>query len=187
MPTCPNCGEPTKKTAAKETPTKMPIHKKKVSPLRAAIGNFIFACFVFLALFSFFDNTGKESNPKPTPPEKERTQAERAADRARKTEECKKDLQCWANRHDSRAIMAAEKMIERMAKHDVRWTDGFMESKFSKLRWANLKDGALTITYIGDKIQFQNGFGAWTNYIYFVDYDTINEKVVDIRLREGRL
>lgn len=60
-----------------------------------------------------------------------------------------------------------------------------LESKFSHFRWKNQGKGVMT--FIGDEIQLQNGFGAWQNYAYECDYDPSSEQVLDVRAREGRL
>ncbi len=72
-----------------------------------------------------------------------------------------------------------------MAKHDVKWTDGTFEMKFSRFRWKNQSAGV--ITYVGDKAEFQNGFGAFSPVIYECDMASDNKTVLDVRVREGRL
>lgn len=114
----------------------------------------------------------------------EKQKIERERQRAEYNEKCKTDLNCWADKHSLKAIYAADKTIERMAKYQFEWTDGVLEPKISRYRWLNIKN--LTVTYLGDKIKMQNGFGAWQNMIYEIDYDPVNEKVLDIRLRNGR-
>jgi hypothetical protein len=43
------------------------------------------------------------------------------------------------------------------------------------------------ITFVDDRIKFQNGFGAWIRSIYEFDYDTRLARVVDVRARQGQL
>lgn len=43
------------------------------------------------------------------------------------------------------------------------------------------------ITYFGDRIQFQNGFGAWQYQTYQCDYDPLSDKILDVRIYPGRL
>jgi len=58
-------------------------------------------------------------------------------------------------------------------------------AKFSRYKWT---DGSHeVITAIGDKIQFQNGFGAMQNHIYFCDIDINTREVVNIRVVAGRI
>ena len=39
----------------------------------------------------------------------------------------------------------------------------------------------------GDKLKFQNGFGAWANVIYMCVYDMKNKEVVRVGAEAGRL
>lgn len=55
----------------------------------------------------------------------------------------------------------------------------------SHFRWLDEKAG--TLTYIGDKIQFQNGFGAWQTHIYECDYNPATESALSVSARPGRL
>lgn len=99
--------------------------------------------------------------------------------------QCEIDLKCWAERHSAAATVRCDDAVERLAKYSHKWTDGFLEPKFSHFRWRERDKG--TVTYIGDKIQFQNGFGALQNHIYECDFDPRLERVVDARARPGRL
>ena len=103
---------------------------------------------------------------------------------------CQQDLQCWGNKHSIRATFVCKPYIEKLAKYDFEWTDGWLDSKFSHFRWKNRKEGA--ITFLGDKIKLQNGFGAWQSYVYECDYLPNKDKnengtVLDIRVREGKI
>ncbi|EIC20853.1 hypothetical protein Thi970DRAFT_04520 [Thiorhodovibrio frisius] len=116
----------------------------------------------------------------------EEAQRLRAAAEARaEAEACKKDLQCWGDKHTVMAGFRCDNHVERLAKYAFEWTDGFLEPKFSRFRWKSKESGV--ITYIGDKIRFQNGFGAWQNYVYECDLDPISEVVHDVRASPGRL
>lgn len=99
--------------------------------------------------------------------------------------ECVKDLSCWADHHHIEATIRCEKYVERLAKYSHQWTDKWHETKFSHFRWKNSKKG--TVTYIGDKIRFQNGFGAWQNSVYECDFDPASKQVLDVRAKHGRL
>ena len=67
------------------------------------------------------------------------------------------------------------------------WTDGWLEKKFSHYRWRDQEAGILT--YIGDKIRFQNGFGAWQNHVYECDVTIPGSRpfVLEVRAQPGRL
>jgi hypothetical protein len=75
--------------------------------------------------------------------------------------------------------------VQRHAKFTHEWTDSTLEPKFGRYRWADQSHG--TITYIGDKVRFQNGFGAWQNMTYECDVDTNSDQVIAVRVHEGRL
>ena len=93
------------------------------------------------------------------------------------------DLQCLGNKGIVAAGIYCPKEIERLAKFNVRWTDGAFEPKFSRFKWRDKKLGV--ITYIGDKAQFQNGFGAYHPIIY--ECDMTDKYVLGVRVKEGRL
>lgn len=184
---CPFCGDPLGNIHEITQET----HKnpeKKIGKFRQAVGSTIFACFVCLAFWAFFIADKKETpNSKPLQV-KHLTTVEikqHEEEKRQKEEECKRTLNCWADRHDLHAITKAERLIERSAKYSFEWTDGFLEPKLSNYKWKDKNN--LIITYIGDKIKFQNGFGAWQNMIYFIDYDTLNDVVVDLKIEPGRL
>lgn len=97
----------------------------------------------------------------------------------------KGDLQCLGNQGISAASVYCPREVEKLAKHSVKWTDGTFESKFSRFRWRDPIRGE--ITYIGDKAEFQNGFGAFTPVIYECDMAADGQKILDVRVQEGRI
>jgi hypothetical protein len=116
--------------------------------------------------------------------EEERESIERR-ERILAKEDCKKDLQCWGDKHLSTAAVWCDDQIERLAKYDFKWTDGWLESKFNRFRWYD--QDSLIITFIGDKLQFQNGYGAWEYHIYECDFNTKIDAVLGVRVKPGRL
>jgi hypothetical protein len=96
-----------------------------------------------------------------------------------------KKLDALADKFIIRATVYCKRDIEKLSSYNSRWTDGFFETKFSKVRWLDIKKGV--ISYMGDKIEFQNVFGAYQNYIYECDFDTTSQKVLDTRAYPGRL
>ncbi|MGY0793227.1 hypothetical protein ACW7BJ_27995 [Azospirillum argentinense] len=108
-----------------------------------------------------------------------------AAAKAEEEKKCRTDLKCWGEKSVLSATFACRPLIERMAKHDFQWTDSWSEPKFSHYRWKDKANGI--VTHIGDKIKLQNGFGAWTHYVYECDFNPITERVLDIRAKPGRL
>ncbi len=99
--------------------------------------------------------------------------------------ECKRELSCWGEKASTVAMFTGPRFIERMARYDYEWTDGFLDVKFSHYRWKDIENGIVTV--IGDKIKFQNGFGAWSNMIYECDVNPATETVLDVRMSEGRI
>lgn len=98
---------------------------------------------------------------------------------------CKLDLQCWGDKHDILAASHCQNDIEKLANYTFRWTDGALEPKFSQFRWHNKEDGS--ITYIGNKIEFQNGFGAYQPYIYECIFNPESSTVIGLTAKPGRL
>ena len=98
---------------------------------------------------------------------------------------CQLSPACWGDRHLVMATSACAPVVERLAQYAHEWTDGFLGFKFSHYRWSDRDRGV--ITYIGDQIRFQNGFGAWQNYVYECDYDPSTELVEDVRATPGRI
>lgn len=98
---------------------------------------------------------------------------------------CKKDLQCWGDKYNIAAGVYCKDQVARLAKYTARWTDGTFEPKFSRFRWLNKEKG--TMTYIGDKIEFQNGFGAFQKHIYECDFNPVNNQIISVRAEPGQL
>lgn len=113
----------------------------------------------------------------PSPEEEKAAAAKEAA--------CKQDLQCWGDKQSVSAGVYCADPVEKLAKYSARWTDGTLEPKFSHFRWLNKEQGTLTV--IGDKIEFQNGFGAYQAYTYECDYDPATKTVLDVRAQPGRI
>ncbi len=93
--------------------------------------------------------------------------------------ECQASLDCLANKHKVNAIVACQAAIEGSAKYDYQWTDAALEPKFNDYSWYDQLKGV--ITYSGNKVKFQNGFGAWTHKNYECDYSTVDDYVLDVR------
>lgn len=72
-----------------------------------------------------------------------------------------------------------------MAKYDFKWIDGMLEPKFSHFRWSNRDKGV--VTFIGDKIQLQNGLGNWVRHTYECDFDPQTDTAIAARVRPGRI
>lgn len=100
---------------------------------------------------------------------------------------CMQDLECIGNKGTIAAGVYCPEHIEKLAKNSAKWTDGALEPKFSRFRWKDKEAGI--VTHLGDKVQFQNGFGAYINMIYSCDLDMKQGQgvVVGVDAAEGRL
>lgn len=112
-----------------------------------------------------------------------RVQAEAQA-QAAKEAACRADLQCLGDKLHVAATVRCVDPVERLAKHSAKWVDEMLEPKFSHFRWGA---GKQSVTMIGDRVQFQNGFGAYTNMVYECSLSLDGERVLDVKVREGRL
>ncbi len=101
-------------------------------------------------------------------------------DKKNTQEKCKKSAECWSNEHRIDAEIRCESAIERLAKYEVNWSSGPVFKGYT------LKNEGV-IRYVGDAVQFQNGFGAMTNMTYVCDYNTEQNKVISIDVQEGRI
>lgn len=88
---------------------------------------------------------------------------------AAKANACRADLQCWGDKHHLRATVYCKEAVERLARYAHKWTDGWLGAKFPRFRWGKKSEGI--IVYLGDKAQFQNGFGAWVRIRYQCEYN----------------
>lgn len=95
------------------------------------------------------------------------------------------DLQCRGEMGTLMAARYCRDSVERLAPFQFRWVDSLGEFKFSHLRWTAASGGR--ITYIGDKIEFQNVNGAFSRMTYECDLEDDNRKVLDARVYPGRL
>ncbi|MDE1179466.1 zinc ribbon domain-containing protein [Paraburkholderia sp.] len=156
-PACVKCGAPVKKQMSKGAET--------------AAGLVVFGLIGWILVEIFGGGSGHTgAAEKPT-----QTEAACNAD----------DLQCLGDKGVVAAGVYCKDDVERLATHSVKWTDGTFETKFSRFRWADKNAG--TITYIGDKAEFQNGFGAYSPVTYECDLARDNKTVLDARVHEGRL
>ena len=143
--------------------------------------------------------------PEPPPPtpeelaaqaaEAERQRTEQAAEERRKAaeerreaaEEVAEKLQSLGEDYIHAAAVRCEDHIEQLAKYDFEWTTRWGERIFSWYTWSDLGTDGATIKYMGDKIRFQNGFGAFSHYTYTCHYDTEEETIIHVSATQGRL
>jgi len=201
---CPKCGVIYAKAEAALTEKTEKIlsgeikPKKKPLPWWRHILNFIFlfmlALFLLILIFAGLtkynvsqsekEKIAYEIKTEKTKIKREalRKKAEENRAQARKERsQCNKSLQCWGDRNSRDAEIGCRDKIERFAKYDFKWVDGY---KFSRFKWHRKPN---SVTFIGDKIKFQNGFGAWQHYTYECDFDTKNRTALTVRVKPGRI
>lgn len=76
-------------------------------------------------------------------------------------------------------------IIQELSKYDYKWTDTTFNLRF-KSGGSKTADPNI-VTYFGDRLQMQNGLGAWMNVIYYCDINLATGKIVDVRVEHGRL
>jgi len=87
----------------------------------------------------------------------------------------------WLNdKYNIDGGVQCQKAIPKLAKYAYKWTDGFLEQKFAYYKQIIEEAGVLTL--VGDKIQFQNGFGTWVPAKYWCSYDVRTDSVIDYGL-----
>jgi hypothetical protein len=192
---CIKCGNPltaasaTPAAPARDNPTLRSPHKKSSKGLKiAGVAIVVIAAIAIFAPKENSDptgqsralqeaaNSGSGATAAPAAPVAETPPSDACA---------KDDLQCLGDKGVIAAGIYCKDRIARLAEHDVKWTDGTFDMKFSQFRWADKSAG--TITYIGDKAEFQNGFGAYTPVVYECDLAGDGKTVLDARVSEGRL
>ncbi len=181
--TCHECGGKVS-TEAKSCPVCGAAPKRPQSLIVKVGGAFIGACVVLVAIGFFGALFGQSEEPPPPKAQPAAAVAPAAATPVAPTCEAS-DLRCLAKEGIIAASVRCPRAVEGLAKHSVKWKDGFLEAKFDRFRWKDQPNGV--ITYIGGKAEFQNGFGAFTPVIYECDLAPDNRTILDVRVREGRL
>lgn len=193
---CPHCGAPSPAPAAEA----QPVSAKGMKPCKACKKNVIASastcphCGVknpgvtakdmLWGLFGLFIVVGGIAVACTDSDEDKQAAAQ---ERAVSNAACLKDLQCIGDKAVIAAGIKCPREIEKLAKGAVKWTDGTLEPKFSHFRWKDQAKGVVTL--LGDKAQFQNGFGAFVNVVYSCDMDMANESrtILAVKAEEGRL
>lgn len=172
--TCPHCGEPKPREVLSST-------------LRGTLRLAALILVGWLVYQSGFFSDGAGPTAASTaetvaaPPQSK----EKAASDASKGSCAAADLDCLANERFADASVACRRPIQGLAKYNYEWTDGWFTPRFSQYE---VKDKVQKIVaYYGDKIKFQNGFGAWSIYTYECDFDLGSGKVIDVEANPGQL
>lgn len=209
---CPQCGVPNptvepavpvQATPAPELGEPIePIALKKPSHVGEYIaGSSVLAVLAFIAVAIGSQSGGSQNSgamqqaSRVTPVQLDQRAAEQkrlaeAAEKSRKEAECRSDLRCWAEKGTVAASVYCRDQVEKLANYSMKWTDAWYESKFSRYRWSRKDQGGRGIvTYLGDKAQFQNGFGAFQNVIYTCDMipEDKDHTIYDVSVAPGRL
>lgn len=121
-------------------------------------------------------------NPEDWKAYKNRIAKQKEMDALKELAACRQDFQCWGEKARINKEGACKRAIENMARFDTRWTDdGWLEYKFEHFKWKNKSKGIITL--MGDKLQLQNGFGAWRKVRYECDVDPMEHNgVIDVRI-----
>lgn len=160
------------------------VQPKKISQETTRAGGFFSGMIItFLLLISSFAFSGKNSSQeaKQTPQKAETTPPQQKQEKA-----CEKtDLNCLANDFVIAAGVLCRRDIERLSPHELKWTDGVFETKFSRVKWTTTPGNGFTA--IGDKAMMGLASGAFVNVIYECDMTQDGETVIAVRSRPGRL
>ena len=185
-PTCPNCGRP---IAAAQPGKQAPAPAKPVkknSGCGTAIVLVVLAFIVLAIAHSYSDGL---PHPAPDPKATAAEAAKNAADakaKADKEANCDKDLACAGERSLIDASVYCKDAIEHQAKNSVKWTAGSFEPIMSRYKWGSEGPGG-NVIFVGDKVEFQNGFGAFTPVTYACEWDAKAKRPVRVQVGEGRL
>ena len=69
--------------------------------------------------------------------------------------------------------------VQEQAKFSHKWINGWLEDKLHF--YMSNKETGVDI-YFGNKVKFQNGYGAWLRYAYKCYWDKTNEPVLSVDL-----
>ena len=111
--------------------------------------------------------------------EEARLIAEKAAESERKRN-ILNDAELLHKEYFGAAEWDCAKAVEKEAKWDFEWLDGMFTFKFDRYKTTVETPGVLVV--LGDKLKFQNGFGAWTRMNYSCHYDGPNERVLGVEV-----
>jgi len=84
------------------------------------------------------------------------------------------------------AVVECPDHVERLGNYGFRWTDGLWELKL-RLSQTVVANDPDVVTYVGDRIEYQNGYGAWEPHVYECDLHATTRELVDVRAMPCRL
>jgi hypothetical protein len=178
---CPHCGAP-QNTLETPPPQPSPIQQ----PTQKTTSQRQFAIYLVAILVGTFvlAQLFVDKKPASQPTAQVSEAAKREADKQQEAQ-CETDLKCIGDKKSVEATFKCVPYVERLAKNNFEWIDAWYEPKFSHFRWKDQNN--LVVTYLGDKIKFQNGFGGWMLSRYECDYNIRTSAVLDVRASAGRM
>ena len=117
--------------------------------------------------------------PTALPRQAERPPAHSASPKA--AQPCHQVLNCAAAQAMQAASEACRPAIEQLAAFAPRWTQGAAQPIFTEYAWLDRQRG--TITYFGNRAEFQDAGGGFAAVAYECDFDPIARNVLDARAR----
>ena len=112
--------------------------------------------------------------------EKAKEAAKEAAEHALENSKNASNPEYLFNKFSVEATFKCKKPIESSAKNNFEWFDSAFERKFDSYITKTPSPGVFIM--VGDKIKFQNGFGAWKIMEYKCTYDSVAGKVLDVEV-----
>ncbi|MCM1512591.1 MAG: hypothetical protein NC112_05730 [Oxalobacter formigenes] len=96
---------------------------------------------------------------------------------------CKEDPACMAKKYqpvfDADCRTLIESLAEKSARYEYKIEYGLLTSPYSRVKFTDKKKSILEL--YGNKIKFQNGFGAWQKVGYTCRFDIDKKKVTGVR------
>lgn len=186
---CNKCGNllSTYATECQKCGKKQPAPGETRSPKKSFIIFFAITVIVSALITNYMSRktaAATETN-RVTATENSRATSESKPLEENKEDACKLDLHCWAKKNVAAATPYCESAIIKKSRFNARWTDRFLEPKFTQLAW--LDQSAGTIVYIGDEVEFQNAAGDYEPQIYRCDFDPSNQTVLQVSTIPGQL
>lgn len=105
---------------------------------------------------------------------------------AEKETMCRQDAQCFGKKNLTKAMTRCATAIEKQAKYSIKWMDEglFSSIALESFHTAGVGDLEKGILYLaGDRVQFENGFGAMQRMTYECAYDAEKMKVIEISVQ----
>lgn len=93
---------------------------------------------------------------------------------------CLQDLDCIQDKQDwfIGGSLACAREVERLANWGFEWTNPWPSPKFDSIGLAS----AQSFRLMGDRVRFQNGFGAWRQMQYTCWYQPLSDTVENVRV-----